>query len=75
MAEIYARCKNNINPFSGKPEEGLIIGNIYKVKEIHMGQSYTSIYLEGFKSPFNSVYFNFMEEIDIYNDERFNPYL
>ena len=43
-----------------------------------MGQSSTSVYLDGFDHPFNSVQFTFFEnkqEIDIFRDARFNPYI
>ena len=63
-------------------EDGLNIGEVYEVSHISMWQSYTSIYLEtpkeGTKNPFNSVIFDFYEndeELDIYSDPRFNPYL
>ena len=65
-----------------RDEDGLKIGELYEVSYISMGQSYTSIYLEkpkeGTKNPFNSVIFEFYEhgeELDIYSDRRFNPYL
>ena len=65
-----------------RDEDGLKIGELYEVSHISMGQSYTSIYLEtpkeGTKNPFNSVIFEFYEygeELDIYSDSRFNPYL
>lgn len=50
----------------------------YEVEYIDMGQSYTSIYLVGFKEPFNSVFFDFFEdgnEIDIFRSPKYNPYL
>ena len=63
-------------------KDGLKIDELYEVSHISMGQSYTSIYLEkpkeGTKNPFNSVIFEFYEhgeELDIYSDSRFNPYL
>lgn len=65
-----------------KSEEGLLEGEEYEVSCIDMGQSYTSICLEnpkeGTKNPFNSVIFEFYEdeeELNIYSDYRFNPYL
>ena len=63
-------------------EDGLNIGEVYEVRHISMGQSYTSIFLESpkeaTKNPFNSVIFDFYEdgeELDIFSDHRFNPYL
>jgi len=65
-----------------RDEDGLKIDEVYEVRYISMGQSYTSIYLEtpkeGTKNPFNSVIFEFYEddeELDIFSDHRFNPYL
>lgn len=49
-----------------------------EVDDIDMGQSSTSIYLKGYDRSFNSVFFDFYEdgkELNIFNDERFNPYL
>lgn len=57
---------------------GFKVGDCIPVNNINMGQSRTSIYLEGFKDSFNSVFFNFKEdgkEINIYGDKRYNPYL
>lgn len=57
---------------------GLEKGKEYEVSHIVMGQSSTSVYLEEFKGPFNSVHFGFMEAgkpLDIFRDPRFNPYL
>ena len=57
---------------------GFKVGDCIPVNNINMGQSSTSIYLEGFKDSFNSVFFNFKEngkEINIYGDKRYNPYL
>ena len=48
-----------------RPDE-LTVGEEYNVREIHMGQSYTNIWIEGHPFSFNSVncVFNF-NEIDI----------
>ena len=57
---------------------GLKPGEDYTVRDIMMGQSSTSVYLDGFDHPFNSVQFTFFEnkqEIDIFRDARFNPYI
>lgn len=59
-------------------EAELKVGDRVLVRDIDMGQSNTSIYLDGHKGSFNSVFFNFEEdgkEIDIYGDKRYNPYL
>ena len=57
---------------------GFKVGDCISVNNISMGQSSTSIYLEGFEGSFNSVFFNFKEDgkdINIYGDKRYNPYL
>lgn len=57
---------------------GFKVGDRIPVRDIDMGQSSTSIYLEGYQGSFNSVFFEFEEngkEIDIYSDKRYNPYL
>ncbi len=59
-------------------EKSLTLGESYPIRSINMGQSNTSVYLEGFKVGFNSVFFDFFEdgqEINIYRDARFNPYM
>ena len=59
-------------------ECNLKVGDRIPVRDIDMGQSSTSIYLDGYKGSFNSVFFEFEEndkEIDIYGDKRYNPYL
>lgn len=53
-------------------------GKTYEVKDIDMGQSYTSVYLDGKPFPYNSVLFEFYEDgkpLDIYLDKRFNKYI
>ena len=54
-------------------------GDKFEVDYIDMDGSSTSIHLKGFPNqPFNSVFFEFEEngeELDIYDDTRFNPYL
>lgn len=57
---------------------GLEKGKEYEVRKILMGQSSTSIFLEGLKGSFNSVQFEFFEggkPLNIFRDPRFNPYL
>lgn len=59
-------------------KKNLTIGNMYEVEYVSMGQSYTDIYLKGYKVPFNSVNFTFFkngEEWDIYSDPNYNPYI
>lgn len=57
---------------------GFKVGDCISVNNINIGQSSTSIYLEGFEGSFNSIFFNFKEDgkdINIYSDKRYNPYL
>lgn len=59
-------------------ECNLKVGDRIPVRDIDMGQSRTTISLDGYKGSFNSVFFEFEEndkEIDIYGDKRYNPYL
>ena len=59
-------------------KQGLVVGNEYPVANIFMGQSRTSIYLDGFNVSFNSVRFEFFEDgtpLNIFRDSRFNPYI
>lgn len=60
-------------------EYGWEIGDRFVVNNISMGQSHTTIYLEGYgSSGVNSVFFEFEEDgepLNIYKDYRFNPYL
>lgn len=54
-------------------------GDKFEVEYIDMDGSSTRIYLKDFPNQsFNSVFFEFEEdgeELDIYDDTRFNPYL
>lgn len=80
---ITAKCIANINdPCNGKIIEQLEIGKEYGVENISMGGYHTTIFLKEIKvdgcGGFNSVLFEFFENgepLDIYEDERFNPYL
>lgn len=59
-------------------ELGFKIGDRFEVMGIDMGQSSTSVRLEGYPLPFSSVHFRFEENgesLNIYADPRFNPYL
>lgn len=59
-------------------ECNLKVGDRIPVRDIDMGQSSTSIYLDGYKGSFNSVFFEFEEngkEFDPISDRRFNDYL
>lgn len=54
-------------------------GDIFEVEYVSMGQSYTKIYDKKDGAGYNSVYFEFYDskgnEIDIYSDPRYNPYI
>lgn len=57
---------------------GIKVGDRFTVTDIDMGQSSTSIQLKEHSGSFNSVFFDFEEngeELNIYSDPRFNPYL
>lgn len=74
---LIAKCKKNIDPWGNK-QTSLVVGQIYNVENVVMGRWHTDIYLKGRKDNYNSVMFDFYEdgkEIDIYSDERYNPYL
>ena len=67
-------CVDNGWPFDQEilKENNIKIGDKFEV------ESNTSITLKGFDNVFNSVHFRFEDEygdeIDIYNDPRYNPY-
>ena len=71
---LLAKCINNIDPWGDKKTD-LVIGKLYKVDEIHMGQSYTTITIDN--KSYNSVMFEFYDEknneINIY--KIYNPYM
>lgn len=58
---------------------GLKVGDKFEVEYISMGQSSTKVTLKDFTEDcFSSVFFRFEEDgkdLDIFKDERFNPYL
>lgn len=79
---VTARFEHPNNGYGHNIEDvkmcGLIVGKDYPVSEIMMGQSYTSVHLEGFDEMFNSVHFEFFEDgrpLNIFRDSRFNPYI
>ena len=56
----------------------LELNNEYEVESVEMYRSYTDIKLKNIDRKFNSVIFEFYEncnEIDIYNDPRYNLYI
>lgn len=72
-ANIKAKAVRESNQYV---THNLKVGETYQVEEISMGQSRTSIGING--KSYNSVIFEFYEngeKIDIYKDERFNPYI
>lgn len=75
---VQAKCVKESNKEGHWLKHDLEVGKFYDVEDIQMGQSHTSIYLKDKKFSYNSVIFEFYEndkQIDIYKDERFNPYL
>ena len=70
--------RNIIATYIGENKDGLEKGARYEVEEIHMEQSNTSVILKGCVLAYNSIDFIFTEngqEIDIYRDKDFNPYI
>ena len=60
-----------------RPDE-LTVGEEYNVREIHMGQSYTNVWIEGHPFSFNSVNFEFYKDgqpHNIFKDPEYNPYI
>lgn len=74
-------CVNNGYPTDQETlkDNNIKIGDRFEVEDVSMGQSSTRITLKGFKNIFNSVHFRFEDEygdeIDIFDDPRYNPYL
>ena len=61
-----------------RPIEELEVGKEYCVVDVCMGQSNTSIFLEGLSGGFNSVNFDFFKDgnpHNIYKDPNYNPYI
>ena len=58
---------------------GYKIGDMFKVSDVSMGQSITYVYDAKDGRSYNSIYFEFYDEngveIDIYNNNLFNPYM
>lgn len=57
---------------------GLEVGEKYKVEDLSMGGSHTSIFLKNINGAFNSVQFEFFEDdkpVDIYRNPKYNGYL
>lgn len=86
MIKLYAKyVHTNAGTNSDKRicTEYLSYGDLYKVKDVDMGQYCTDIYLENYKPIFNSVMFDFYEltddnelkPFDIYSSAEFNPFI
>ena len=71
---VLAKCIENIDSWGDK-NTGLEIGKYYVVEEIHIGQSNSSIKING--KSYNSILFeyydNYLEKIDIYHS-KYSPY-
>lgn len=79
---VYARLTNTEHGYDRDGENikkaRLVVGLLYEVDKIYMGQSSTSFTLKDCPLSFNSVNFDFWEngeKINIYQDKRFNPYI
>ena len=72
---VLAKCIKNIEHWGDK-YTGLEIGKYYVIEEIHIGQSKSSIKING--KSYNSILFeyynDYLEEIDIYHS-KYSPYL
>ena len=83
MSRIYAICRTLDAGYPGERENlqksGIKVGDKIELVDVSMGQSYTSVLLDGYEHGFNSVFFNFVDEngrdYNIFRDPRFNPYL
>lgn len=72
---IIAKCIKESDKYH---KHDLEVEEEYEVNYISMCQSHTSILLKDKEEIYNSVIFKFYEngnELDIYHDKRFNPYL
>lgn len=79
---LYARYIYSDHGYESQQKQAelyLELGAYYKLEGVSMGQSSTSIKLDGIAMPFNSVQFEFydrfMEKHDIYSDNELNPYI
>ena len=72
---VLAKCIKNIDPWGDK-ETGLEIGKYYIVEEIHIGQSNSSIKING--KSYNTILFeyynDYLEQFDIYNSNGNKAY-
>ncbi len=77
MNKLYAQFLHPDRGYDGEVEAAakLTIGKLYEVSSVSMGQSHTSIQLEGEKGSFTSVAFEFFKPHDIYDDPEYNHYL
>ena len=79
---LYAKFMYPDNGWDGDvkyaKEAGLEVGKKYEVEEVYMGQSNTTIFLNGLAGCFNSVQFEFEEDgifIVIVKSPKYNPYM
>ena len=70
---LLAKCINNIDPWNNNKTD-LVIDKYYYVEDLNIGQSYSTVKIEGVA--YNSVMFkyydDFLKSIDIY--KKYNPY-
>ena len=71
---VLAKCIRNIDPLDDK-DTGLEVDKYYVIEEIHIGQSSSSIKINGkfYNSILFEYYNDYLKEIDIYNS-KYSPY-
>jgi len=67
---VLAKCIRTSAWSTG--ETNLEIGKYYVVEEIHIGQSYSSVKIEG--KSYNSIMFDYFEARPLNIHERYSPY-
>lgn len=64
MKATYAHPENGYDCQKERAKEVLELGKEYEVEYVEVHQSSTDVYLTEFKNPFNSVFFDFDEELE-----------
>lgn len=80
---LFAKVVTLNGGYDGDKEKirnsGYKIGDMFEVEYVSMGQSYTTIVDKKDGEGYNSVYFEFYDsngdEVDIYRNPYYNPYL
>lgn len=71
---ICAKCVNIHNGYDNDNRDGLVVGGVYFVDRIEVGNWHTDVYLRGKKLPYNSVMFEFYKGTDLQNLHSVNVY-